>query len=262
MSHPFQRACFTCKTSFNPSIVKKPEIRTFIPESHKKPVWLYKTSNQYNNEYWLYDDRTNEIIEKAWLAKECNVEVKILGYSYKINLNSMEQHRLPVGSSKNRKIKRLQANDPVYTTKTGLFGNYPVMSIIGKAGVLKRQTIQWRFKGPRWSDSNFWEKFDVETTRKLENEFKRVIVNGKGTSVHEDLVEISTVPFYDGHGSKKAVKFLVDFVDGKIYRKSGFQEKITIKRIDPNVDLDLKKSGLKRVGGLIFSGLPVKISSN
>ena len=56
------------------------------------------------------------------------------------------------------------------------------------------------------------------------------------------------MPFYDGHGSKREVKFIVDFVDNEIYRKTGFQEKILIQRVDPNAFLN---STQKRIGATI-----------
>ena len=262
--------CPTCETPYDQKLIQKPEIRTFVPESHKKPVWLYKTSNAFDIEWWLYDDRTNDIIEKAHQAKEDQLEVKILNKTFKIDLKNKTQSmkndpnrpmfdpnflpfKIPFPQNKVRRIQRLEANDYQYTA-TGLMG-LPVLNIIGKAGVLKRRVIEWKFEAPRWTVGNRWTNFKPEIARILETEHKRVMINGKGKSEDGDLVEISAIDFYDNHGSKKEHKFIVDFVDMEIYRKTGFREMIKIKRVDPN-KVDNKKTS--NMAGLTLSGIPSK----
>lgn len=266
--------CHTCGVSFNSSIVKEPEIRTFVPEVYKNPVWVYKTSNTVNNEYWMYDDRTSSKLEKSFLAKESKLEVELMNRVYEIDLKTMQQRakekvvfRNGLTTWRVRAVKRL-----VNLTNENLFLRLNVfknVEIIGRAGVLKRKPVEWKFEGPRWSDKSvktlspdrlrLWTVFDASIASKLERNFKRVMVNGKGTMEYGDLVEISAVPFYDGHGSKREVKFIVDFVDNEIYRKTGFQEKISIQRVDPNINFGSTLSSTqKRIGGLINTGIPTK----
>lgn len=65
--------------------------------------WLYEARS--GNSWWAFDEKSSDVIEKAYLESKESVLINVAGYSYVVDFKKMQQYRQDA-SDRIRKIKR------------------------------------------------------------------------------------------------------------------------------------------------------------